>query len=66
MHALNYIFSVLFSLQRETRGAVASEYAFLVVFIAIVAAAGMLSLGQGLTNYFGAFGNAIGNAASQS
>jgi Flp pilus assembly pilin Flp len=66
MHALNYLFSVLFSLQRETRGAVASEYAFLIVFIAIVSAAGMLTLGEGLTSYFGAMGNALGNAASQS
>ncbi|NKB49877.1 MAG: Flp family type IVb pilin [Alphaproteobacteria bacterium] len=66
MHALNYLYEVLFSLKRETRGAVASEYAFLIVFIAIVAVAGMFTLGTGLSDYFGAYGNAIGNAASQS
>lgn len=57
---------ILFRIKRETRGAVASEYAFLIVFIAIAASLGMVYLGVELGNYFQAMGNAIGSAASQS
>jgi Flp pilus assembly pilin Flp len=61
-----FLYMGLFSVKRDKRGAVAAEYAFLIAFIGIVAAIGMVSLGTGLLNYFDAFGNAIGNAASQS
>ncbi len=66
MQILFCLYSVLFSLKREKSGAVATEYAFLIVFIAIAAVLGMVTLGQGLLDYFSAYGNAIGNAASQS
>lgn len=57
--------ALLFRLARETRGAVATEYAFLIAFIAIVASLGMVFLGIELGEYFETMGNAIGNAASQ-
>ncbi len=66
MQTLLYLHQVLFAVKRETRGAVAAEYAFLIAFVTIVAAVGMVSLGEGLLNYFSAFGNAIGGAAQQS
>jgi len=56
---------LLSRIMRETRGAVATEYAFLIVFIAIVAALGMVFLGVELGQYFETMGNAIGSAASQ-
>ena len=59
MHALVYLYEVLFRFKRETRGAVGTEYAFLIVFIAIAAAIGMVIMGTGLGNYFTAFGNAL-------
>ena len=46
-------------------GAVAAEYAFLIVFIAIAAAIGMVTLGNSISDYFITFGNALlgaGNA----
>ena len=66
MQILFYLHLVLFSLKRETGGAVATEYAFLITFIAIAAVIGMFTLGTGLLDYFSAYGNAIGNAAKQS
>ncbi len=66
MQTLLYLHQVLFAIKRETAGAIAAEYAFLIAFIAIAAVIGMVTLGQGLLDYFSAFGNAIGNAASQS
>ena len=66
MYALVYLSEVLFRIKRETAGAVAAEYAFLIVFISIVAAIGMVILGDGLLSYFTALGAAIGNSAQQS
>ena len=66
MYALVYLYEVLFRLRRDTLGAVAAEYAFLLVFISIVAAIGMAILGGGLLDYFSALGLTIGNSASQS
>ena len=59
MYALVYLYEVLFRIQRETRGAVGTEYAFLIAFIAIVAAIGMVVLGTALGDYFTTFGNAL-------
>ena len=59
MHALVYFYEVLFRIQRETRGAVGTEYAFIIVFIAIAAAIGMVVLGTALGDYFTIFGNAL-------
>ncbi|MDH3738803.1 MAG: hypothetical protein OER92_06385 [Alphaproteobacteria bacterium] len=66
MHALLLLGQVIFSLKRNTRGGIAAEYAFLLVFIAIVAVSGALILGDGLANYFSAMGNTIGGSAQQS
>ena len=59
MHTLVYFYEVLFRIQRDTRGAVAAEYAFLIVFIAIAAAIGMVVMGTALGEYFTIFGNAL-------
>lgn len=66
MHALFYLHQVIFRYRRERRGAIAAEYAFLLAFIAIVAAAGMLVFGDGLVTYFSAMGLTIGGSAKQS
>ena len=65
MHALFLLHEVLFRIKRETRGAVAAEYAFLIVFIAIVSVTGMLILGTGLSDYFSTLGLSIGTSAQQ-
>jgi len=66
MHAFLYLVPIISSLKRDTLGAIAAEYSFLLVFIAIVSAAGMVFLGDGLAAYFSAMGLAIGGAAQQS
>lgn len=43
----------------DEEGATAAEYAFLLVFIAIVATIGMFTLGQGLLNIFNDTGVAV-------
>lgn len=48
---------------RSKSGAVATEYAFLVAFIAIVAALGMGLLGTELRDFFAAIGEAFENAS---
>jgi Flp pilus assembly pilin Flp len=53
-------------MHRETRAAVATEYTFLIAFIAIVSALGMVLLGTELNEYFAKLGNAIGESAKQS
>ena len=66
MNALLMLVQIIFSLRRNTLGGIAAEYSFLIVFIAIVAVAGMLVLGDGLATYFSAMGNTIGGSAKQS
>ena len=66
MYALVCLYEVIFRIRRDTLGAVAAEYAFLLAFIAIVASIGMVILGGGLLDYFSALGLTIGNSASQS
>ena len=51
---LFYLMSVILRLRKDDSGAVASEYAFLVAFIAIVGALGMVALGPSIADYFGA------------
>lgn len=46
----------------DEEGAVATEYALLIVFIALLAAVGMIVLGQGLSGLFAGIGSAL-NAA---
>lgn len=66
MRALCYICEIFFRMHRETRAAVATEYTFLIAFIAIVSALGMVLLGTELNEYFAKLGNAIGESAKQS
>ena len=51
-------------LRKDESGAVATEYAFLIAFIAIVAATGMTLLGENLSAFFNAIGVALENAGS--
>ena len=64
MYALNYIQSIARRLRKDESGAVATEYAFLVAFIAIVAALGMVLLGENLSSFFTNIGIALGNAGT--
>lgn len=52
-------------LWRENPGAVATEYAFLIAFIAIVAAFGMTLLGQNLSKFYNDIGTALTDKACQ-
>lgn len=52
MRALLYMQSLILRLKSDDSGAVAAEYAFLIVFIAIVAVLGMVLLGPNIANYF--------------
>ncbi len=51
-------------LRKDESGAVATEYAFLIAFIAIVAATGMTLLGENLSAFFNAIGLALANAGT--
>ncbi len=66
MNGVSGLSRVLFAFQRDRRGAIAAEYAFLIAFISIVAAVGMVVVGVELGNYFTTLGNALAGAASQS
>jgi pilus assembly protein Flp/PilA len=46
-------------LHRDERGATATEYALLVVFIALAVAVGANVLGAGISNLFNAIGNQL-------
>ena len=52
MFSLDYLRAVLSRLATNKSGAVATEYAFLIAFIAIVAALGMVLLGENLSAFF--------------
>jgi len=63
--------SILFSLKllalracKDQSGAVATEYAFLIAFIAIVAALGMVLLGENLSSFFNEIGVALDNVGA--
>ena len=64
MFAINYLHMLALRLRKDDSGAVATEYAFLVAFIAIVAAIGMVILGTELRDFFTAIGTALGNAGT--
>ena len=64
MRAFTYIQSLALRLRKDKSGAVATEYAFLIAFIAIVAATGMTLLGENLSAFFQDIGNALDNAGS--
>ncbi len=62
--AVGYLHAMFVRLTVVNSGAVAAEYAFLIVFIAIVAAVGMFLLGNDLQEYFQGLATALDNAAS--
>ena len=63
MYALTYLQSLALRLRKDKSGAVATEYAFLIAFIAIVAAIGMVLLGENLSLFFNDIGLALDGAA---
>ena len=64
MSALTYLQSMVLRLARGKSGAVATEYAFLIAFISIVAAIGMVLLGNNLSAFFNDIGLALTNISS--
>ena len=62
MYTLTYLQLMALRLRKDKSGAVATEYAFLIAFIAIVAAIGMALLGENLSAFFFAIGEALANA----
>jgi len=64
MYALTYLQLMALRLRKDKSGAVATEYAFLIAFIAIVAAIGMVLLGQNLSAFFNAIGVALQDMAA--
>lgn len=56
--------SAIVRLVKNTSGAVATEYAFLIAFIAIVAALGMTLLGENLSSFFNDIGVALTNISA--
>jgi pilus assembly protein Flp/PilA len=64
MFALTYLQMLALRLRKDKSGAVATEYAFLIAFIAIVAAIGMTLLGTNLSAFFNVIGLALLNAGS--
>ncbi len=65
MFALTYLQLLALRLRQDKSGAVATEYAFLIAFIAIVAALGMVLLGENLSAFFNDIGLALANMADQ-
>ena len=65
MYALTYLHQMALRLTKDKSGAVATEYAFLIAFIAIVAAIGMVLLGDNLSAFFNDIGIALENAGGQ-
>ncbi len=62
MYSLTYLQLLALRLKKDKSGAVATEYAFLIAFIAIVAAIGMVLLGTNLSAFFNDIGEALANA----
>ena len=59
MLTFTYLQLLALRLRKDNSGAVATEYAFLIAFIAIVAAIGMVLLGENLSAFFNAIGTAL-------
>lgn len=64
MHYISQLKSAILRLRNSKSGAVATEYAFLIAFIAIVAAIGMVLLGDNLSAFFNDIGLALTNVSS--
>ena len=61
MQKFSKLKSVILRLAKSESAAVATEYAFLIAFIAIVAAIGMTLLGSNLSAFFTDIGTALTN-----
>ena len=64
MSTLSHLKSAILRFRKSKSGAVATEYAFLIAFISIVAAIGMVLLGDNLSNFFNDIGVALTNISS--
>ena len=64
MRMFSYLQIMALRLAKSKSGAVATEYAFLIAFIAIVAATGMTLLGENLSAFFNDIGAALDNAGA--
>lgn len=64
MYTLFQLQFVLRQFAKSKSGAVATEYAFLIAFIAIVAALGMVLLGTNLSTFFDNIGTALTDISS--
>ncbi len=64
MYPLIKLQSLALRLRKDKSGAVATEYAFLIAFISIVAAIGMVLLGDNLSAFFNDIGVALEGAGS--
>ncbi len=62
MQVVTYAQTLHRRLAKSKAGAVATEYAFLIAFISIVAAIGMVLLGDNLSEFFNDIGVALENA----
>ena len=62
MYAMAYLKLLALRFGKDKAGAVATEYAFLIAFIAIVAALGMVLLGENLSTFFNDIGVALEGA----
>ncbi len=62
MQVVTYAQTLHRRLAKSKAGAVATEYAFLIAFISIVAAIGMVLLGDNLSLFFNDIGQSMENA----
>ena len=53
--------SLIKRFQRDERGATATEYALLIVFVALAIAVGAQTLGQGINSLFSQIGTQLAN-----
>jgi pilus assembly protein Flp/PilA len=56
--------SLIKTFRKDERGATATEYAMLVVFIALIVAVGAQALGSDLSNLFSAIGTQLNTTAA--
>lgn len=64
MRSLGFLSRFTRRFRKDKSGAVPAEYAFLLVFIAIVAVAGMVVMGPNLSFFFSQVGNTVPNTAA--
>jgi len=64
MRGIFRIKTAILRFAKSKAGAVATEYAFLIAFIAIVAALGMTLLGENLSSFFNDIGVALTNISA--